>query len=398
MSNCHICNSPLPSPILDFGAMPLANTLLSNPNEEYTQYHAAWSWCDECELLQLIDVPDADVVFTSEYPYRTDQSRFMTEHFKKTAGYLMERVAPENVLEIGVNTGGILEWIPNDIGRFGYETSLDCTQILAEKGIACMTLPFKRGTTLPYQHGLYDLVYSANTLRSLKNIGEIFETVKTVLSKRGVFVIEEPALPFILERNEWDQFYSENVFAFSITSMSKLAHRCGLELVDVDLLPENHGGSMRWHIAHPNTYVPEPDVELIAERLEESEMPIELKKFNHAIRKTRDDFVRALQEEKDSGREVIAYGASAKSVTALNYCGINAGLIAKVFDSTPSKIGKYLPGTGIQIVDAGLFRNEPKDKLVTLLPYNVAREIIEKEDPNRERRWLLYHPGVHYFQ
>jgi hypothetical protein len=46
-------------------------------------------------------------------------------------------------------------------------------------------------------------------------------------------------------------------------------------------------------------------------------------------------------------------------------------------DETPEKIGKFSPGTGIQVVGMSKLKQDPPDYLV-ILSWNFAGEIIEK--------------------
>ena len=55
-------------------------------------------------------------------------------------------------------------------------------------------------------------------------------------------------------------------------------------------------------------------------------------------------------EEKKS---LAAYGAAAKGNTFLNYAGIKADLLPFVVDRSPGKIGKFLPGSRIPVLDEG---------------------------------------------
>ncbi|WP_431047623.1 hypothetical protein ACQUSR_16280 [Streptomyces sp. P1-3] len=45
------------------------------------------------------------------------------------------------------------------------------------------------------------------------------------------------------------------------------------------------------------------------------------------------------------GRSVAAFGATAKSATLLNHCGIGPELLSCVYDSTPARQGRLTPGT-----------------------------------------------------
>ena len=54
------------------------------------------------------------------------------------------------------------------------------------------------------------------------------------------------------------------------------------------------------------------------------------------------------------------YGAPAKATTLLNYYGINSDLVKFTIEDNPLKVGKYIPNTGIEIID--------KEKAIELNP------------------------------
>src|SRR3990172_5010798 len=243
MANCHFCHSQL-IPKLDFGKLPLANAFLDSPNQPEFLYNAVWSWCPECELLQLENPPSADQMFTAEYPYRTSSSAAMTQHFKDTAEYLYARYEPNTFGEIGCNDGGVIQFLKERCATIGFESARTCWPALAEKQIQNFD-GFNRESAhdaVDLMDGYFDVLYAANTLRSIPNLEEILDVASEVLSDRGVFIIEEPYLPAILEHGEIDQFYDENVYCFTVTSMREIANRYGFELLDIDIL-QTHGGS-----------------------------------------------------------------------------------------------------------------------------------------------------------
>ena len=50
-------------------------------------------------------------------------------------------------------------------------------------------------------------------------------------------------------------------------------------------------------------------------------------------------------------QRVVSIGATSKSTTVFNYCGIDTDLIELITDTTPDKQGLYSPGSHIPIVD-----------------------------------------------
>ncbi len=53
---------------------------------------------------------------------------------------------------------------------------------------------------------------------------------------------------------------------------------------------------------------------------------------------------------KAQGKRVVGYGATSKSTTVTNYCGITPDLVEFISDTTPIKQGKFSPGQHIPVV------------------------------------------------
>src|SRR5690606_6495889 len=83
-----------------------------------------------------------------------------------------------------------------------------------------------------------------------------------------------------------------------------------------------------------------------------------------------------LLELKRSGARIAGYAASAKGNTLLNSAGINTDIIDYIIDSTPEKIGKYSPGTGIAIRHPQELQKNPPDYLI-LLAWNFKDALID---------------------
>ena len=81
---------------------------------------------------------------------------------------------------------------------------------------------------------------------------------------------------------------------------------------------------------------------------------------------------------KNKNLKIIGYGATAKSCTVLNYCGIGKQFIQYFFDTTSYKIDKYLPGSKILIKKYKKLNKKNVD-IVFLGAWNFKEEIFKKE-------------------
>jgi novobiocin biosynthesis protein NovU/D-mycarose 3-C-methyltransferase len=99
-----------------------------------------------------------------------------------------------------------------------------------------------------------------------------------------------------------------------------------------------------------------------------------VRKANLACRARVERLRRALDAEHRAGRVTAGYGATAKSCTLLNFCGIGPDLLPWVEDVTPGKVGRFTPGTHIPIISPG----SPPDTYL-LLVWNYLASVLRRE-------------------
>ena len=85
---------------------------------------------------------------------------------------------------------------------------------------------------------------------------------------------------------------------------------------------------------------------------------------------------------------IAGYGASARSSTLLNFCGINSSLISMIADQSPLKQKLFTAGTHIPINSPEKVL-EQNPKYILILAWNFANEIIETLKTK-----FNYHGGV----
>ena len=54
---------------------------------------------------------------------------------------------------------------------------------------------------------------------------------------------------------------------------------------------------------------------------------------------------------KEQGKTIYAYGAPAKGTVMINFCEIDHDTISLAVEVNQEKVGTYIPGTSIQVVD-----------------------------------------------
>ena len=197
-----------------------------------------------------------------------------------------------------------------------------------------------------------DLIYSANCVCHIQDLDDAFTAVKNLLTPSGIFVFEDPSLLRMLERGSYDQIYDEHAHIFSVTALDNILRRNGLKIFSVDNLSV-HGGSNR-------IYANCVDSSLVGDSVRQSineEMIFGIDDFRtyeifaDRVKKSKEVLNRRLTNLTRNGKRIVSIGATSKSTTVFNYCGIDDSLIECITDTTPDKQGLLAPGSHIPVVD-----------------------------------------------
>ena len=341
---------------LDLGRHPIANAFLKEEGFKDEFFFDLKVGLDtDTKLVSIKNFVEPERIFNQDYPYNTSNSFPMIEHFRKTADMLYNEYGNKTcyrVLEIGSNSGTFIENFSKvdsvcvePCGNFaevtegmGYKTYVEFwTTELAEKILS--------------NNGYRDLIYAANCICHIHDLDDTFRAVKKLLSPSGIFVFEDPSLLKILERGSYDQIYDEHPHIFSVTALNNLLRRNGLQIFRVDNLSV-HGGSNRIYACHMDSCLVGDSVRYNLQ--EESVFGISnfetYEIFADRVKNSKEVLHRKLSNLKHNGKEIMCIGATAKSTTVFNYCGIGPDLISVITDTTKDKQGMYSPGVHIPVV------------------------------------------------
>src|SRR3989475_3645726 len=402
MPKCLICHAAT-EPFMSFGKMPLANGFLTAGqfrNEYFFELVVAF--CPSCCMVQLSEQPSREKMFTPNYAYFSSTSMSMATHFEMFAQGVIEDCLPLHdpfVVEIGCNDGILLEHFAQvGIRHLGIEPSANVAQVAANKGLRTLLRYFDEDLAreIVAEHGQTDAVLGANVLCHIPYLHSVVAGIKILLKPGGVLVFEDPYLGDILDKTAYDQIYDEHAFYFSVTSVRYLFQRHGLEVVDV--MPQNvHGGSMRYVVTHEGARKGAAAVMAQCEREKALglEQPETFEGFRRRTERSREELMALLYKLKRLGKRVVGYGATSKSTTVINYCGITHDLVEFINDTTPIKQGKFSPGDHIPVRPATEFTSNYPDHAL-LFAWNHAQEIIPKERGFQAAggKWIMYVPQV----
>ena len=383
---------------LDLGQQPLANYYLDKNqiNKKERKYRLIICFDNKSKLVSIKKTFSSKMMFNNKYPYRSSMSQTMQKSFKDLAQQIKKKINPKKILEIGSNDGSFLKNFDKK-KSIGVEPCANVEKITKRQKFN--TIPkywnLKLAKSILKKNGEIDLIYSANTLSHIKDLNDVFKSIKIVLSSNGILILEDPSLLECLKRNTYDQFYNEHIYVFSYLSLKNILKRFDLEIYKIENL-DIHGGSNRYFIKNMNNKI-SIDKSVIKQQIKEKKYGLDKKstyfKFKKRVENSKKKLISIFKFCKYKNKKIIGYGATAKATTILNYCKINNKTIDYFLDTTKDKQNKYTPGTKIKVKKYKGFIDKDVD-YVFLGAWNFKKEIFKKEKKyiNAGGKFIIHTP------
>ena len=369
---------------LDLGKQPLANNYLTKKNLKKKEdfYNLKIGFDKKTKFVSIINTVAAKRMFNNKYPYRSSMSKTMNQSFKRLSKYIKKKFEPRFVMEIGSNDGSFIKNFSKK-KSICIEPCKNISLLTKKKGYQTYQnyWSIKLAKKIKNKNNKIDIIYSANTLSHIKNLNSVFKSITHVLSDTGVLILEDPSLLECLKKVSYDQFYNEHIYVFSLIAIDNLIKKYKLEIFNIKKLSV-HGGSLRYYIKKISNKKYKINKKIKQYKREEIKFGLEKYntyiKFGKSVKKSRVKLKNIFNIIKKKNKKIIGYGSTAKATTILNYCKINKKTINYFLDTTPDKIGKYMPGSKIYIKKYKKPLSNEAD-YVFLGAWNFKKEIFEKE-------------------
>ena len=384
VERCQVCGATDLRSILFLGYLPPVNTMNpigTRPNEQ-PAYPAELLHCQVCQLVQLGLVVDPAIIFPPHYAYTSGTTRILRENFAELYREVMERfplAADDLVVDIGSNDGTLLSNFHKGGHRVCGVEPTNAHKLALAAGIPVVNAFFGRDSAGEVQRrfGAASIVTAANVFAHIEDIHEIVDSLLSLLKDDGIFISESHYLASLVETLQYDTVYHEHLRYYSLSSLKYLLEMHGMEVVHAKQIP-THGGSIRVYAARKGR---KPVSEAVGRLLREEQAALTAERFGEFRRRVSDsklDLLALVHGVRRGGSRIYAVGAPSRASTLVNYVGLDESMVDCVLEIAGSyKIGKYMPGTLIPVVEEKrLFDDQPEYAL--LLSWHIGEELAAK--------------------
>jgi 2-polyprenyl-3-methyl-5-hydroxy-6-metoxy-1,4-benzoquinol methylase len=377
IKECRSCKQNSFKAIISFGNQPLANSLRSDVLLSEEKYPLTLIECLNCTLIQLsIDV-DAREMFDS-YDWVTGTSRMA----KDSALTLFDAV--KQIMPLAISSAKICEIASND-GTFllpfksagstilGIEPAANLADYSNSLKIPTINKYFTSNlaSEIFEKHGVQDLVIARNVLAHVPNPDDFMKGIATLIGQTGIGYIEVHNAASIFEGLQYDSIYHEHASYFSNTSLNNLCIQNGLGVIKF-VESQIGGGNLGFFVKSREniTLKTFPILKLENEKYDKFDWTSWAKK----VEDHRDEINSYLKEKVN--RSGVAFGASARGSTLLNYCNFQEKLKG-IVDNNELKHGKFSPGLPLKISEVEKIKSL-QPEYVFALAWNFEKEMLDQ--------------------
>lgn len=389
-TECGVCGNKDLKPILEYGKVSLAGSF---PKAEEVKdeklYNLSILFCPKCTLVQTDSIIDPETLFRD---YRYMSSIGLSKHFEGVAKLLKDKFSLNNksqVIEIGNNDGVLLVPLKKlGINATGFEPATNIAQVAEDRGVNVINEFFNSTTVKEYVHEeSIDLVISNNCFAHIEDLHSLVEGIKYCLKPNGHFVFEVSYIKDLIEQMQYDTFYHEHIYYYSLYALSYLFRQHAMTIVDCEFIPI-HNGSIRVTVKNGTHLTPKGVEFVIGTEMAGGMTSIEwYNTFSLKVNAHISMIKNKIKDLKSQGRSIIGYGASGRANMICNICDLDSIKINYIVDESPERTGRYIAGKGIPIVK-NIIGNPD---YIVIFAWNFAKMIIDKLQ-GRGYKFIVFFP------
>jgi hypothetical protein len=394
LNECLCCGSEKLKLVLDLNKQPLANSFKKTAEENEPTFPLRLNICEDCTHLQLSHAVNPDLLFKN-YLYVSGTSQTLRDYFdwfaKRTLEYF--ETPPQTVLDIACNDGSQL----NSFKALGLKTyGIDPAEnlhVLSNANHEVVCDYFKEKYVYHFKMKQLDIITAQNVFAHNDYPLDFLLQCKEIMGNKSRLFIQTSQADMI-KNNEFDTIYHEHLSFFNSSSMTALAARAGLHIIDIQKTPI-HGNSYLFVMSKRPGARPSVQLQLDYEGQQGLQDMTTYLAYADRASTIVEDLKQTIMHYRSLDYLIVGYGAAAKGNTLLNFGDIHLDYI---IDDNPLKQGMFAPGTNAPVVPIDILDQYAESKVAFVpLAWNFFKEIRGKIKNKRDRNgdvFIKYFPII----
>jgi SAM-dependent methyltransferase len=366
--SCPACGIPGMQTFHEQRGIPVHATIVLESREEALEHPTGdmeLAWCQSCGFIGNTRFDDRLLDYTG----RHEESQAFSPRFQTFAKELARRwidrydLTGKTVLEVGCGKGYFLElMLTEGVGRgIGVDPGCDPGRATS---VAANRIDWIKDYFSPiYAEANPDAIVCRHTLEHIQDVGTFLRMIRLSLGDRrdAVVLFEVPEALCILQAGAfWDVYY-EHCGYFTPGSLARAFRSAGFDILRLERV---YSGQYLVIEAQPR-----PEGQAAGAALPEEELPAVVEAATAAFASTFRGRIATwrtrLRRERAEGRRGAIWGGGSKGLGYLTALGPDAG-IDLVVDINPHLQGRYMPGTGQQVVGPESLRDYQPDFVIVM--------------------------------
>tara|TARA_Y100000590_G_C15713687_1_gene1011159 strand:+ start:1619 stop:2659 length:1041 start_codon:yes stop_codon:yes gene_type:complete len=321
----------------------------------------------------------------TNYIFQTSNKEILVNHLKQTINDILsfKKIKKnEFILDIGSNDGTLLNFFKlKKFTKFlGIDPAKNLVKIANNKNINTMHgyMNLKNSNIILKKYGKAQLVTAFNVFAHTDNLAEMLRSVKNVLSKDGIFVLEVSYLLDIIKKNLVGTIFHEHLSYHSVISLKNFFNKYDMKLIQV-LRVSEQGGSIICYVQHNegNLKIKKNVSNIIGLEIKEKINKLSTyQKFSNRLNRNKDIIYNYFKKLDKRKLTISAFGASISSTTLLHSYRLGK-FIKYIYDDNLTKVSKFSPGYKIKILHTSRLYSDKPDYLL-ILAWMEPNKIMKK--------------------
>ncbi|NQT29334.1 MAG: methyltransferase domain-containing protein [Candidatus Saganbacteria bacterium] len=247
-TKCALCEKTLADPIIELPSLPLTDVFVKEKVEGgLGLIDQSFHVCDECGHAQLSNVVDPEVLYGSDYSFRTSKS--MSPKSNDLFLDFIHRVTGndryKNIIELGCNDLYLLDRLADKADHLlGIDPILKGKeQELSSDKIKIIGDFFENVDSNLYKKAGNTLVLSSHVLEHIVDPKAFLGKILASVDSNTLFVFQFPGFDRLIENYRFDLIFHHHLHYFSLRSFTYLLRELNCELINFEM-NDYYWGSM----------------------------------------------------------------------------------------------------------------------------------------------------------